>query len=75
MTIWIWSMTNCSFEVCSGRERFGEFGCYDAIVLSGGVTWYEAYDHCVAQGKALLAIKTKEENNAVLYYLQQNEGK
>ena len=75
MTIWIWSMTNSSFQVCSERERFGEFGCYDVIVQSDGVTWHEAYDHCAALGKALLAIETAEENDAVLYYLQQVESK
>ena len=75
MTIWIWSITNFSFQVCSGRERFDGFGCYDVVVQPNGVTWHEAYDHCAAMGKTLLAIETREENDAVEYHLQQVEGK
>ena len=37
--------------------------------------WSTAYNHCAVLGKALLAIETEEENNAVVYYLQQIEGK
>ena len=75
--ICMWSMINLAnaFQVCAGRERFGGFGCYDVIVQPGGVTWYDANEHCADLDKALLAIETQEENDAVNSYLQQNEGK
>ena len=74
--IYMWSMINLdAFQVCAGRERFGGFGCYDVIVQPGGVTWYDANEHCADLDKALLAIETQEGNDAVNSYLQQNEGK
>ena len=63
------------FKVCQGRERFGRFGCYDIIVKPSGKTWYEAKNYCADMGKALLAIETAAENDAVKSYLQANEGK
>ena len=61
--------------VCVGRRhRFGGFGCYEVITQPGGVTWYEASAHCAAQGKTLLAIESEDENDAVKYYLEQNQG-
>ena len=57
-----------------GGEHIGGFGCYEVIVRPEGMTWHDANSHCAALGKALLAIETEEENDAVENYLQQNEG-
>ena len=57
-----------------GRERVGRFGCYDIIVTSSMVTWYEANNHCTDIGKALLAIGSEEENDAIESHLGQNKG-
>ena len=61
--------------VCRGRERVGGYGCYDVVVKPGGMTWREAGDSCTDMGKALLAIESSKENDAINNYLQQNEGK
>ena len=74
MTICIWSVINCSFQVCLGRERFGGFGCYDVIVQPSGATWHEAFAHCADMGRRLLAIESKAENDAVENSLQQIGG-
>ena len=63
------------FKVCLGSERIGAAGFYDVITKSSGMTWYEAYNYCTDMGKALLAIASTEENEAVERFLQQNEGK
>ena len=74
VTICIRSVINCLFQVCLGRERFGGFGCYDIIEPPGGAPWHEAFAHCVEMGRALLAIESKAENDAVEDSLLQIAG-
>ena len=57
-----------------GSERVGGFGCYEVIVSSSGITWYDASNYCIAMGKALVAIESAAENDAIKRYLQEHEG-
>ena len=57
-----------------GREHLGDFGCYDFIMYPDGITWSNANDYCVDQGKSLLAIESGDENDAIKNHLRQNEG-
>ena len=55
-------------------NRVGGFGCYTIVTKGDGVTWHDANDYCADMGTTLLAIESKDENDAIENYLQQTEG-